>query len=137
MEIGAIIKTVLLIIGGLVVLDHTPGINILGDQNADYKSLVKCEAKYEGLARKSKDLTRSCRVTLKELKTERREKKKLERKNKRLRKELETEKRDYQGCVDSLNNNSSDRGGGKRNRLRGGEDGGAEDKGWKRIFPWR
>ena len=124
MEPWSIIKIVMMIVGGMVVLDHTPGIDVFKDDRADYKSLVKCEAKMQGLARKSKELVKEFRTTLGELKDERRENRKLEKKNRKLVKSL-----------DSALSNGRD---GGRGRLRGREDRGSGDKkSWKRIFPWR
>ena len=125
MEMGVwgIIKILLMLVGSVVVLDHTPGIDILGDGRGDYKALVKCEAKHQGLKRECREAIRQCRVTLDELKKKRKENKKLEKENRKLSKKLASV--------------PSDRGGGRRDRLRGGENGGAGGNGWKRIFPWR
>ena len=128
MEPIAIIKIVLLLVGGLVVLDHTPGIDIFKDDRGDYKALVKCEAKSEGLARKCQDTVRSCRVTLHELKRQKKETKKLEKENRKLIKALE---------VARLDSGRSNRGAARSGRLRNGEDDGAREESWKRIYPWR
>ena len=127
----SIVKILLIGIGALAVLEHTPGVSILQDEKADYKALVKCEAKFEGLGRECRKVTRECRGTLKKLKEER---KNLEKKNRKLSKNLEIERRDYQGCVESLDSALSDRGGSSRGGLRGGKNGEAGDKRWRSIF---
>ena len=137
MEIWPIVKIVLMVFGGMVVLDHTPGVNLFQDERADYKALVKCEAKSEGLARKCQGAVRSCRATLDELKKEKKENKSLAKKNRKLEKALKTEERDYRGCQESLDRVLSDRHNGGRGRLRGREDRGAGVVGWKKFFPWR
>ena len=112
MEIWATIKIVLLILGGMVVLDHTPGVDIFKDERADYKALVKCEAKREGLERKHGDTEARVKQLEKDLKNERKKSNKLE-------KMLEQEVKD----------SFSGRGGDNRRR--------AGLLGRKKIFPWR
>ncbi len=132
MEIWSIVKIALLTVGALVVIDHAPGVDILGDGKADYKALVKCEARHEGLKRE-------CRGDREELKRLRKENRRLEKEKKKLKKAFDDEKRDYQGCVAELDRVLSDRASGRgrdRGRLRG-DDGGERRKGWKRIFQGR
>ena len=132
MEPWAIIKIVMMIVGGMVVLDHTPGIDVFKDDRADYKALVKCEAKMQGLARKSQELVREFRVILNERKDERGKNRKLEKQNRKL----EKQNRKLEKNLDDVRNRRRD-GGGKR--LRGREDRGSGDKNgfWDRIFPRR
>lgn len=123
MEPWSIVKIVMFAIGALVVLDKTPGIDILENEKADYKALVKCEAKYEGLGRKHKETEAELKGVRKDLKDERKKSSRYEEKAKKLEEMLEQEIKD----------SFSDLAGDNRRRdgLRGWKDRGA----WKKIFP--
>ena len=122
MEPWSIVKIVLMVVGAMVALDHTPGVSIFKDSNEDYKSLVKCEAKREGLERKHRHTLAELEQSKKDLKNERKKSNKLE-------KMLEQE----------VKGSFSGRGGDNHRRagLRGRDGSGARENLSRKIFPWR
>lgn len=130
MTAAAIGKILLLAVGGLTVLNYVPGVSVFGgDEKSDYKKLVRCEAKYEGLSRKHKE-------TKEDLKSEQNE-------NKRLVAELKDEQKERQKTEKALKeyisnsvrySRTHERYSRDRDRLRGDED---RESGRRSIFPWR
>ena len=134
MGTAAIIKILLLAVGGLTVINHVPGVHILGgDEKSDYKALVRCEAKYEGAQRRYGELE-------KKLEAEEKTVDRLERNLKDERKQREKAEKSLKEYIsDSVRSSRNhERHSRSRDRVRGEEPGPRGDTGSRRsLFPWR
>lgn len=132
MGTAAIIKILLLAVGSLTVLNHVPGVDILGDDDkSDYKALVRCEAKYEGAQRRYRNIEKKLAA----------EEKRVAQLQRGLDDETKEKENAEKALKDYISNSvrysrNHERYSRSRDRLRGEEADSGGDSG-RKLFPWR